>query len=269
MRRISSIVGAFAFVFGITSVASASSGHGSVMIVHGLPGFTADIYVNGDLLLDGFEPTSTAGPLRLDPGSYDVEIREVGAAADSPPVLSGSVDVSAGSDISIVAHLTRSGDPTLSVFQNRFERLPAGGSLLRVRDVAQAPPLSVLLDGRRVEEGLRQGKEWGMDATPGPHVIAFDSTTKNESLIPSTDIHLAEGVAQIVYVVGSARGNSLDLMLQSIHGLGSAPSGVLTGSGGLGAEPGFPAWAVAIMVIAGTTLVFSARQLLKERAQAR
>ena len=269
MRKSVSIVGALLFVVSMTSVTSAVPAKGSVTIVHGVPGFTADIYLDDELLLDGFEPTSTAGPLRVAPASYDVDIREVGAPADSPPVLSGTVRVAAGSNISIVAHLTRAGDPTLSVFHNTFERLSAGRSLLLVRNVAAASPLSVRLDGRRVKEGLREGSEWSIVTAPGRHMMAFESRTGNDVLIPSTDVRLEEGVAQIVYVVGSAEGDSLDLMLQTVSGLHSAPSGVLTGDGGFGAEPWFPTWAVTVMVAAGATLIVCTRQLLKERAQGR
>jgi hypothetical protein len=273
VRRLSSIVGsvmllaALVLLVGMTSVTSAASRKASVMIVHGLPGFTADVYLNGELLLDGFKPTSTAGPLELDPGSYQVGIREVGASPDSPPVLSGTLRLSSGSNISIVAHLTRSGDPTLSVFHNTFQQIPAGRSLLYFRNVAAVAPLSVRLDDRLVKRGLREGGEWGVATAPGRHVIAFDSGAANDVLIPPTDIRLDEGVAQIVYVVGSAKADNLDLMVQSVHGLHSTPSGVLTGDGGLGAEPGFPFWAFGLMVAAGATLTVSTRRVLTERTQ--
>lgn len=269
MRRTLSIVGVLVFLVGMTSVTSAAPRKGSVMIIHGLPGFTADVYLDGQLLLDGFKPTSTAGPLRLAPGSYHVDIREVGAAADSPPALSGTLHVSAGSNTSVVAHLTRSGDPTLSIFHNTFQRLSAGRSLLDVRNVAAAPPLSIRLDDHRQKEGFREGREWSIAIAPGRHTIAFESSTANDLLIPSTDIRLEEGVAQIVYVVGSAKADNLDLMLQSVRGLRSAPSGVLTGDGGLGAEPGFPPWAAAVMIAAGATLIVCTRRLVKERTSVR
>jgi len=261
------LLAALVFLVGMTTVTSAASKKASVMIVHGLPGFTADVYVNGKLLLDGFKPTSTAGPLQLDPGSYGVDIREVGAPPNSPPVLSGTVRLSPRSNISIVAHLTRSGDPALSVFHNIFEQIPAGRSLLYVRNVAAVAPLSVRLDDRLVKRGLREGGEWGVATAPGRHMIAFGSGATNDVLIPPTDVRLDEGVAKIVYVVGSAKADNLDLMVQAVHGLHSAPSGVLTGDGGLGAEPGFPSWAVALMVAAGATLIVCTRRLLTERTQ--
>jgi hypothetical protein len=272
VRRPFSIVGSLVFfvamfLVGMTNVTSAAEGTASVMIIHGLPGFTADVYVNGKLLLDGFKPTSTAGPLSLAPGSYKVAIREVGSPADSKPALSGTLSLSAGSNISIVAHLTRSGKPSLSVFHNAFEQVSPGRSLLYVRNVAAVPALSVLLDDRRVKSGLGEGDEWGGRTTPGRHTIAFGSPAANHVLIPSTDIRLDEGVAEIVYVVGSAKADNLDLMLQSVRGLHSAPSGVLTGDGGLEAEPGVPSWAVAVLLAAGAVLILCMRRVVMERTQ--
>jgi hypothetical protein len=270
VRKAFIIVGTLLFVVGTASATPAASTKASVTIVHGLPGFTADIYLDGELLLNGFRPTSTAGPLRVSPRSYDVDIRPVGAPADSPPALSATLPITAGSNISVVAHLTRAGESALTVFENTFRRLPAGRSLLHVRHVAGGPPLSVSFDGRLVKENLRFRGEWGTTTDPGPHVISFGSSSANDPLIPSTDIDLEEGVARIVYVIGGPPGSgSLELMVQSVRGLRSAPSGVLTGDGGLGAEPLFPRWALAVMVAAGFTLLVCARQLLKVRVPGR
>jgi hypothetical protein len=255
-----------AIVLGTATTTIAISGEGSVTIVHGLPGFTADIYVDGDLLIDGFKPTSIAGPLRVPAGSHDVDIRELGAPATSSPALSGTVDVAPGSNISIVAHLTRGGDPVLSTFENAFERLPAGRSYLVVRYVAIGPPLSVTLDQHRVIKDLTSGGEQRVATSPGSSTIALLSRAGND-VVPSTDIDMEEGAAQIVYVTGSITDRfGLSLMLQSVGGTGSVPSSVLTGDGGLGAEPGFPNWGLALMIAAGITLFVCTLSIVKERA---
>jgi uncharacterized protein DUF4397 len=259
------IVGSLLLVGATASVTPAAPRHASVTIVHGLPGFTADIYLDGRLLLDGFAPTETAGPLRVSPRRHEVDIREIGAASDSSPVLSATLRVRSGSNSTIVAHLTGGGEPALTVFDNAFARLPAGRSLLQVRNLAGGRLVSVLLDGREVKAGLRFRGEWGSSTAPGWHRIAFASSTK-EVLIPRADIHLTEGVAQVVYVTGSPGGDDLELMLQRVRGLRSAPSGVLTGIGGLAGEPRFPGWAIAVMVAAGVGLVVSTARLVKERA---
>jgi Domain of unknown function (DUF4397) len=251
---------ALVLAVGAQAVTQATPGNATVTIVHGLPGFTADIYVNDELLLDGFRPTSTAGPLDLPAGRYDVDIREVGAAPDSDPVLSAALPIRAGSNISVVAHLTRTGDGTLTVFVNAFPRLAPGKSLLRVRHVAEGPSLSVRVDGRVMKEGLSLGGEWGTTADAGRHRISVRSSSSDDTLVPSTPIVLKEGSAEIVYVVGSADAGDVDLMHQSIAGRGSVPSSVLSGDGGLGADASFPAWVVTVIVVAGLTLVVSVRR---------
>jgi hypothetical protein len=110
----------------------------------------------------------------------------------------------------------------------------------------------------------------GTTTDPGPHGISFGSSSANDLLIPSTDIDLEEGVAQIVYVVGGPGGfGSLELMVQSVRGLRSAPSGVLTGDRRFGRGTRVPGWSLAVMVAAGVTLLVCARQLLKVRVPGR
>ena len=50
------------------TAASASQDRPSISIIHGLPGFTADIYLDDELLLDGFRPTQATDPMKLDRG---------------------------------------------------------------------------------------------------------------------------------------------------------------------------------------------------------
>ncbi|HJV05598.1 MAG TPA: hypothetical protein VJ868_10095, partial [Actinomycetota bacterium] len=50
-------------VIGGSWPARAKSRESLVTIVHGLPQFTADIYVDGELLLSGFRPEEATDPL--------------------------------------------------------------------------------------------------------------------------------------------------------------------------------------------------------------
>lgn len=259
MRRPLVIAIAFVLCGSTMSAASAAPGKGTVTIVHGLPGFTADVYLNDELILDGFVPTTATDPLRLDPGSYDLALRDLGAPADSEPVLSDTVSVSRGSDISVVAHLTQSGEETVSVFENSFRRVPAGMSLLLVRDVAAAPAFWVSVDGQQQIRNLRPSNERTVRIEPGRHALAVEASGSGAKLIRQTDIRFDEGVVQVVYVIGEARAGNLDLMLQSVSGLRTRPTGVLTGDGGLAAQRDlFPPWATLAMVLAGGGLMVSA-----------
>jgi hypothetical protein len=236
-----------------------------VTVLHALPGFTADVYVNGDLTLSGFEPETATDPLELPAGEYTIEIRDVGAAPDSDPALEGTATLSAGQNVSIIAGLTNDGDPALNVFVNDLARVPAGQSRLIVRNVADAPSFGVRLDGDLVFKKVPNAAEATKQVAAG--VYSFKTTPSSGSRIGPQELVLEEGTAGIVYTVGSAKDGTLDLMFQTIQGLQNSPSSVLTGDGGLAAPPGFPAWATVTMVLAVLFLIGSVTALVRRRTE--
>jgi hypothetical protein len=262
--RTSMLIATVAVLVVFVGPASAAPRQASVVILHGLPGFTADIYLEDELLLDGFEPTAVAGPLRVDPGTYHVDIREVGAEADSEPALSADLEVAPGANISAIAHLSGSGEPTLSAFVNTFPRLSPGRSFLRIRHLADAPGLGISLDDRRLGGALRPGADRLIDARPGRHALELVSASTSEPLLPGEDVRLDEGAATIVYLIGSQEGG-LELMVQSLPDLGSSPSGILTGYGDAGVARHVRPLVLAIIVAAAATLFLSGRRLVRRR----
>src|SRR6478736_5735703 len=76
-----------------------------VYVVHGIPGLPVDVYVNGALTLDDFQPETVAGPLDLPAGSYAIATISAGetrivvrhdAAAPAVDVRAGGTVVLAG-----------------------------------------------------------------------------------------------------------------------------------------------------------------------------
>lgn len=61
-------------------------------VLHGVPDLPVDVYVDGDLTLDDFNPGDLARPLELPASDYQIAIAAADAEDDSDPVL-GSVDV--------------------------------------------------------------------------------------------------------------------------------------------------------------------------------
>jgi hypothetical protein len=230
--------------------ASAAGANATVTILHGLPRFTADVYVNGTLTLDGFRPLSATDALSLPAGSYDIAIRDVGAAASSEPALEATLTLKAGQNYSAIAHLDQDGKPTLTLFRNDISAIPAGRSRLVARNVAEAPDLVVRLDKTPVFQGLSDGDEASRNSAPGSHSVDVVAADGGAQLIDPTRLSLHEGSVTVVYVVGSAGQQTLDLMVQDLSGLASAPLDVQSGNGGYAADPTFPAWARLAMVLA-------------------
>ena len=56
-------------------------------VLHAVPATPVDVYVNGALTLDDFEPGDLAGPLELAAGDYEVAITAADAMDDSAPIL--------------------------------------------------------------------------------------------------------------------------------------------------------------------------------------
>jgi hypothetical protein len=221
----------------------------TVTVLHALPGFTADVYVNGKLTLSGFKPETATDPIELPAGRYRIEIRDVGADPASEPALAGTVTLKAGENLSIIAGLTVDGDPQLNVFRNGLTRVPPGRARLIVRNVADVASIGVRLDGKRVFGSVPHGDQQRAQLeAAGPHQL--EATVSGDVAIGAEDLMLQEGTVGIVYAVGSASGGTLDFMFQTIRELQSSPTSVLTGDGGLATSTALPAWALATMTLA-------------------
>src|SRR6476620_3548318 len=121
MRRIAAATTAAslavaASLFGALPAAAADTAE--VYVVHGVPGLTVDVYVDGALALDDFVPETVAGPLDLPAGSHAVAITAADATDGCNPVLSATADLTAGNSYSLVAHLTADGKPTITPYEN-------------------------------------------------------------------------------------------------------------------------------------------------------
>jgi len=226
-----------------TSGPAAAADDASVSVVHGIPGTPVNVFVNGKLTLQNFQPGKVAGPLSLPAGSYQVRVfPAANTAGTGNPVISATASVPAGANVSLVAHLTAAGKPTLTPFVNDVSRLAAGQARLVVRHTAAAPAVDVRAGGTPVIRGLTNPQQRELTLPAGSVradvVLAGTSTVV---LGPAT-LDLAEGSATIVYATGSATQKTLGLVVQTITGLHSAPGGVPAGSGGLAAEDGVPGW---------------------------
>jgi hypothetical protein len=236
----------------------------TVTIVHGLPRFTADIYVNGDLLLSGFRPEEATEPMELPAGTYEVEIRDAGAAEDSPPALATNLEVPGGKDLSVIAHLDEAGTPTVSVFENAVPRIPPGRARLLVRHQAAAPPVEVLGNGKSLFT-VASGKQV-QRALPASNLeLAVTGANGDQMPVEPITVELQEGVAYFVYLIGSNEDGTLDFMVQAVSGAHTSPAGVATGIGGLAATPGVPAWAPILVAAAAIALAGSGLHLLGRR----
>ena len=187
--------------------------------MHGVPGLTVDVFVNGDLLIDDFVPGTIADPLDLPPGTYEVEIRT--QAGDT--AISGSASVRAGDNVSLVAHLAADGTPALGAFANDTSSAGGWRSRVDVRHAAAAPAVDVYLARCfgwryfRVAKirGLENGEHAGAKAYPG-HYRARVTLAGNRkaTVLGPAPLGIEGRQLYAVYAVGSAADDTLELLVQ-------------------------------------------------------
>lgn len=215
------------------TAALAQDGTGQVTVVHGIPETPVDVYVNGDLTLDDFQPGTATDELSLPAGDHTFDLTAADATDNSSPILSADATLPAGANVSAVAHLTEAGDPTVTVFVNDATPLDAGRARVTVRHTAAAPTVDILAGGDVLVEALSNPDEAVAEVRAGDYDLAINAAGTDTEVTALPGTTLQEGVNTIAYAIGDLEGGSFDVLVQTVTDLHSAPEGVPAGSAGL------------------------------------
>ena len=242
-----------------TAPAALAQETGTVYVVHGIPDTPVDVYVDGQRALDDFAPGTNQGPVDLPAGPREIAI----FPADAPdgtgePLLSATATVPAGGNATVVAHLTATGEPTVTPFVNDITDVPAGQARLVVRHTAAAPAVDILAGGSAVVSGLTNPNEEALEVPAGTVSAAVAAAGTTDPVIGPADLELTEGTATFVHAIGSLEAGNLDLVAFTIDGLHSAPSGVPSGApSGAPSDPGVPV-GLLVLGLAGGAVALTA-----------
>jgi hypothetical protein len=251
---------------------AAAADGATLSVLHGVPGVTVDVYVDGKLTLDDFEPGDLAGPLDLPSGTYSVAITASDASDDSSPII-GPIDLGldGGGSYTAVAYLGTDGEPTAGLFRNDVSPTDSGAGRVTVRHVADAPEVTVTADGSRLGNVANaSGKqEISADVPAGTYAVAVAPASGGDAVF-TTDLPVEEGVSTIVYAWGDigADPSTFAVATQTIEGLHSAPAGVPAGEAGLAAT-GTPGWLLALVGAGVAGAAVAARRLTAAPAERR
>jgi hypothetical protein len=242
-RRPFAAAGALLMALAMVLVSPAAAGaapgdEGGVRVVHGVRGLVADVYLDGALVLETFQPERNTDPLRVPAGDHKVEVRSAGAATTDAPLLTGTLKVTAGEVISAVVHLNADGDPALTQYTDDDAAIAAGQTRVVVRHVAAAPPIDVRLDGDALAEDLASTEEAKDEVAAGSHEVSVTQTGTSTEITPAQDVPFAEGTATAMYLIGDQEAGTLGWLAVPVTGLQSVPTKVQTGDSGLAATSG-------------------------------
>ena len=272
MKKI--LAGAAALAATLLAVPAGTSGaqeSADIMLLHGIPGITVDVAVDGAVVIPGFEPgdmqdlSSFAGQtltnLEVRPaGTEDVAIGPV-----------PSFDVPASGSWTVVAHLDAEGTPTITPFENDTSAAADGQGRLTVRHTAAAPAVDIVLGDARPVENLSNPEEASLDLPASEVAGAQIAPTGGDPIADVPTVSVVAGENLIVFAVGSLADDTFTFYTQTVAlesagaaaGDGTpAPTAVNTG-GELGASStssvALFAAAAGLFALAGGAMVLRRR----------
>jgi len=226
-----------AVVVAAPTASAQDAGTADLVIVHGLRGFTADLYVDGKLLINTFQPERSTDPMAVPAGSHLVEIRESGTGADTTPALTATIDLAAGNRYDAVAHVDQAGAPTLSLFLDDVSPLPPGQARAVVRNTAATGPIDVRFGPTAAAAALANGAGSTTLLPAGVYELAVSATGTPTPITPTRNVTYPEGTATFMYLIGSSQAQTLDWLAVQATGLQSVPTKVPTGDGSVTQAP--------------------------------
>lgn len=237
-----------------------------VTFVHGIRGFFADVYLDDELILAGFAPERITEPLELEPGTHRIDLREADAPADSDPAVTKEFDVPANGKLTAVAHWTNVEDCIITLYDETGASVDAGSGKLIARHAAATGDVELSVDEDSAARSLAPAKQFVESVEPGRHTVAMTGIDDDGSGSKSSTVPVPEGGARVVYLVGSAKADTLGLLTQTVDGLGSGPDGVPTGNSGL-VDPQqqrdltAPLGVLTVVAVAGTGVLVTRRRV--------
>jgi hypothetical protein len=201
-----------------------ADGYGILTVVHGVPGLTVDVYLNGTLAIPGFAPDTITDQFLMAAGTYDIAIYAADSdpLATAPAIVAPGVVVPAGANATVVAHLDAGGMPTASVFLDDVSSIDSGNARVTVRHTANAPAVDVLAGGAVLLPNLANGGGAGADVPAGQYGVTLNAAGTTTQAYPASgavDVDLAEGANTVVYAVGTL-GGDFKLLVDVVDGLG-------------------------------------------------
>ena len=157
------VAGSLAMTMLGTGTAGARAGDATLNVVHGIPGLTVDVCVDGATAIPDFAPGTVVTGVVLPAGSHQFKVVAQNADCAGTGILVVTTPLKADKNYTAVANLDASGAPNLKLFTNNVRAVDKGTARLTVRHTAAAPAVNVWANGAALIAG--SDFTWGSSAT--------------------------------------------------------------------------------------------------------
>ncbi len=245
-----------------------STGDGYVRLAHLSPNTPAvDVYLysfgdsTAQLVLHHVSYGTVSPFESVAAGEYTVAMRPAGASASTKPVLSTTLDVTAG-DAYTVAGMGPESGLRLEVFDDPLTT-PSGAALVQVIQASLLQDtVTVTVAGQALTSGLRFGDATGFLPVPAG---TWTVQAAGPSETASQQVTLTAGSVYTLAVLDEPGGLGIDDLLDAAGSTVAPASGVQAGLGGAAARPGAPLQPWVVVGVAGLLLAGVGAVLVSRR----
>jgi hypothetical protein len=218
-----------------SEASTAKQGAGNVYMIHALTGQPVSVSIDGEVDAQQVSSGDVLGPLSIAPGKHTVNVE----GANPSWSMQASVTIEAGGSVDVVLHRPAAvqGPPTVTVYDNPTQPVPAGKGRVMVAHTATVPPADIEVDGKVLFANVANGEFATADVPAGTHEVAILPTGREKPvLLGPLDLPAEAATLTQVFAVGRPANGSMDVVVHTlpvpVRG-SSAPDTVNTGTGGL------------------------------------
>jgi hypothetical protein len=186
----------------------------SVVVLAGVPGEQVDVAIDGDVEATGLGFRERSEALVVEAGRHEVLLRPTGGIDESP--VETTVDIEEGQRVTVARYLDATGEAGVASFVDDLSPVPAGQGRLVVRHLASLPDADVRVNREVAVEGLSSGGEAVREVPAGTARIDVVLAGGNDPLLDPAELDIPEGATTIVSVVGSARDDDVDVVVERV-----------------------------------------------------
>jgi hypothetical protein len=214
------------------STAALASENAYLYLVQGIPGldysatmdpeFPVDVLLNNEICYaHGLAYGAILGPLTLAPGTYDVRVSVANSLApcSQSPIVDSSVELNAGKDVSAVFALSDSGTPTLKTFTNNFSPVTENDGRILFVLAADSPAVQLILQNTSTKKlytyAVNPGALLRVTLPAGTYTAEVNEGTT--TLIASTPLNLFSQSVAMMFAIGEANNNTLNLETKTVR----------------------------------------------------
>lgn len=210
MRRLSALATAgvlMASLFATVGAASAAPGDATLWVVHGVPGATVEVCVNGAAVKEDFMYRQKFSAT-LPAGDYSFALYANGANCTGTPIDNAAISrtlLMDGNNTIVAAPAAKSGKVRFFWFSNDVGNTPRDNFRLSIRHVAVAPAVNVFMNKQRMTNPeLTQGSSKTVQLTVGDYITRVKPAGSLTTVLGPTTLSYASRTAVQLYIVGNS-----------------------------------------------------------------